>query len=446
MRTYLAKNPWFLGLIAALVFVIIAFGVKEGFSLIRSETASSNQIVNIVGKVQPADMVDLSFDTPGRVVKVTKTIGDRVASGEVILEIDNSALEATLRSARATVQYQKAKLAELQSGTSTKQVAIIESQIANDQNDVDADNADLLSIFTQDASTTDDAIHNKVDEFFINPLSSNPQLAFSVTAAPETSIQSGRVEVESRLQDLDQLAENATTTADLAGVSDSIENDLAEIKLFLDNTSLAVNALVANGYLSNATITRWVDDLASARENVDDSITATLAADENLKSVNSTLTLDQHELDVEKTTNLADEIATQQAEVVQAEAQVNSISAEIETTYLHSPISGIVTRQDARLDQTIPANVTIVSIVSDSKFQIAADVSEGDVGKLKVGDQANVTLDSYGPAVIFPAVIVSIDDTATSETDPPSYRTIFQFQSTDDRIRSGMTAHIVIGG
>src|SRR5581483_10901237 len=83
---------------------------------------------------------------------------------------------------------------------------------------------------------------------------------------------------------------------------------------------------------------------------------------------------------------------------------------------------------------------------SDTKFQIDANIAEADIAKVALGQKATVTLDAYGPDVVFNATVIKIDPAETIVDGVPTYKTTFQFDTPDDRIKSGMTANIDIQG
>ena len=88
------------------------------------------------------------------------------------------------------------------------------------------------------------------------------------------------------------------------------------------------------------------------------------------------------------------------------------------------------------------ANVSIISLISESEFEIEARVPEADIAAVKIGDFAQVTLDAYGNDVVFEARVVAIDPAETIVEGVATYKTTFAFLVKDARVRSGMTANI----
>jgi RND family efflux transporter MFP subunit len=123
-----------------------------------------------------------------------------------------------------------------------------------------------------------------------------------------------------------------------------------------------------------------------------------------------------------------------------------NLEVQISKTVLRSPISGVVTKQDAKVGEIAPAGVILVSVISNARYEIEANIPEADIAKIKIGDRAEVTLDAYGSDVIFPATVSKIDPAETIIDGVATYKTTLQFDTNDDRVKPGMTANTDISG
>jgi HlyD family secretion protein len=114
---------------------------------------------------------------------------------------------------------------------------------------------------------------------------------------------------------------------------------------------------------------------------------------------------------------LADKIGTQQAfdaadaQVRSLEAQIASIGQQVRYTEeliknaeIYAPIDGVVTVKKAFLGETVApqgfggagsAGATFAVIVDLSSLEMEADINEQNLGKLSLGQPAEVTLDAY---------------------------------------------------
>ena len=443
------KKPWVVAILAVLAIsaVLIIRGASAGGKNeeITVKRGRVSQEVTVIGKVKPATAADLSLDKGGKVVKINKSVGESVKVGETIIQIDNTELFASLAQAQAAVRYQQAKLTELEN-TQSGQTKILETKAKTALSDTESARISLAVTIQTAYSSAEDAIHNKVDSFFTDPRTSYPQLLFPVTITPESSIETGRVEVEKKLDSLKLHAKLATTTSDLIGLAGEANIDLAEIKLFLDNVALAVNAVTPGISFDQTTTNRWKSDLSTARTQVNTAITSILSASDKYRSAQSSSVITIEQSDLDKSNVIPQQIEAQRAQVSQAQANANAIYAQISKTYIKSPINGIVTRQDAKLGEFVNSGAPVVSVMSDAKFEVEANLPEADLSKVRVGQGASVILDAYGPDIPFSAVVAAIDPAETIIDGIPTYRTTFQFTAADERIYSGMTANVNIRG
>src|ERR671938_1907300 len=70
-------------------------------------------IVSASGKIQPKRLVNISADTPGRVVNLAVNEGDRVHKGEFLLQIDPKSLRTRVDSGAASLQAAQISLDQL---------------------------------------------------------------------------------------------------------------------------------------------------------------------------------------------------------------------------------------------------------------------------------------------------------------------------------------------
>jgi HlyD family secretion protein len=125
-------------------------------------------------------------------------------------------------------------------------------------------------------------------------------------------------------------------------------------------------------------------------------------------------------------------------------AALNAAGVAYNKTRLISPISGLVSKQDAKVGMIISPNAPLVSVISQGGFQLETLVSETDIAKLTVGNHADITLDAYGADAVFSATIVKLDPAASTDNGVTGYKVTLQFDKADDRIKQGLTANASI--
>lgn len=92
---------------------------------------------------------------------------------------------------------------------------------------------------------------------------------------------------------------------------------------------------------------------------------------------------------------------------------IKAAQRAFQDAYIYAPLSGIITKADPNPGQIVSAADTIVQIVDDSEYVFEAEVDEADLGRVKLGQTADVSLNSH-PDQIFKATVSKI--TPTTET------------------------------
>jgi HlyD family secretion protein len=120
-----------------LVGVVMAIAVGTVWGVIRYRrskipsltveavaTRDLEAIVSASGKIQPKRLVNISADTPGRVVNLAVNEGERVSAGQFLLQIDPKSLRTRVDSGAASLQAAEASLAQLQQAAETARVQL----------------------------------------------------------------------------------------------------------------------------------------------------------------------------------------------------------------------------------------------------------------------------------------------------------------------------------
>jgi multidrug efflux pump subunit AcrA (membrane-fusion protein) len=385
--------------------------------------------VSVSGTVTPARDVDLGFASNGRISGVYAQVGQHVSRGMVLAETENNDLVAAVSEKQAALQQVQAELASLLSGSTNAQIAVASTTIANAE-------AALTDAVQSAYTTADDAVHNRVDSFFTNPRTI-PELTFSVTSA------SSRLAVESDRKALvpvfaawaQSLAQLSPDT--LSAQAASARKRLAQVAAFLADVNSALNLSVPDQKTSAATLSTYATTLSVARTNVNGALASLTSAMNSLSSAEKNLAL-------VVSGPTPDAIAAQKAAVAAAEAGVASARAALAKTQVTAPFSGTVTRMDAKIGEIVSPNTSLIAMQSDGFFQIDTYVPEVSIADVAVGNAGTTTLDAYGSSVTFPVKVVSVDPAETEKGGVPTYKTVLSFLSQDPRIRSGMTANVLI--
>jgi multidrug efflux pump subunit AcrA (membrane-fusion protein) len=135
---------------------------------------------------------------------------------------------------------------------------------------------------------------------------------------------------------------------------------------------------------------------------------------------------------------------TRDIEVAQTSARVAGIQADIEARTLRAPFNGVVSKVEARKGEIASAGEVVATIISKDNYRVKVQVPEVDIVNLLPGLIAEITLDAYGKDVIFPAKVVSVDQSETKVDGVSVYEADILFDTTDPRILSGLSANVSI--
>jgi HlyD family secretion protein len=133
-----------------------------------------------------------------------------------------------------------------------------------------------------------------------------------------------------------------------------------------------------------------------------------------------------------------------------ATANVKQAKESLSYTTITSPIDGVVTRLNNKVGELVIMGImnnpgTLIMEVADlSQMLIVAQIDESDVGKLQVGQKAAIHIDAFADDE-FTGVVDSIalsHDWSTTMTK--YYRTEVLLDPTEEKLYSGLTAHVEI--
>ena len=141
------------------------------------------------------------------------------------------------------------------------------------------------------------------------------------------------------------------------------------------------------------------------------------------------------------------EIAAAQANIAQAQANLGTAKANLGYTKIISPVKGTIISKSVEVGQTVASSYqtpTLFTVAEDlTKMQIETSVSEADIGKVKVGQEVEYTLDGY-PDETFKGTVTQVRYSPTTESNVVTYTVIIGVDNEDGKMMPGMTANVSI--
>jgi RND family efflux transporter MFP subunit len=404
--------------------------------------------VDTTGVVVAADAIDLSFQVGGRIVDAGPAVGTHVSAGERLASISGADAAAVLEQARAALAVQQANFAGLQAGSRPEDLAVSQTAVSGAQATLAQSRESLRAVAADAYVKSDDAVHNKVDQFLINARSSNPTLVFAVSdSQTQANIQTNRISMEQLLGQWQQYVSALPTdasTLNADAVAAQTRANLRSVSTYLDTVATGLTQVVNTTTYTPSVVQGYQTSVQTARANITAEISALDAAQTAEKSAESALATAQSQLQLKQAGATPQQLAAQQAQVAVAQANVDAALAALGKTVIAAPIAGTITVNNAHLGQTAAPGSPLVSMISDLGFQFRTYVSQTDLAKLAVGDVATVTLDAYQGGDPFTAHVVAIDPAASIQGDVSSYKVTLQFDGNDARIHPGLTGSVKI--
>ena len=441
IRKFIKEKPKHsagIGFVLAVAFCVAVYSyfvsaVLPPFNFYTVTKSDITETVTAQGVVKPSASIDLAFPKSALIAGVYAKEGDTVSRGGVLATLANADLHSSLSQAEANLLAENAKLSTMESGDRPEDLMAKQTSVSTTKNIL------LNSIHTA-YTVSDDVIHTQTLALFSDMRGANPSLTFSFPDfAMKISIEEKRKELEKTLSDwsisLSQM--NETSDPISGGYSDTTIKNLRSVASYLDTLAGALAIATPDSVNTSAVLAQYRASVSLARTNVNNATSALSGSAQSEANAESALAL-------AKAGSTPGDIEAENARVLQAQASVDSVKVSIAQTSLVSPIDGIVTRMDAKVGAVASANVLLASVISQGQYQIDAYISQIDIGKIKLGQKANVTLDSEGTGNNFPATVVYIGNGNVPVGGAASYKVTLQFDIVNNHIKQGMNANISI--
>lgn len=362
------------------------------------------QTLTTTGELSPLRSSDVDFQVAGTVSRVRAVVGHKVAAGKSLAWLDRASLKATLEAARAQVTNARERLSE----------------------DATSETSDTTSAVSSTSSAT--------------------TAAASFDAARPTVVSTGHPQPTNSPRPQSGSSPGPVTTATLTRDQNAIRTaqrktdaDLAAASTALSTETAACGALATTPPPGSLTCTQAATGLLHDQQDVNrdetavdnaeqtlsrDLATALKALQQQQKSAGSSTSGKQRTTTgstparSSSVTVTAADLATDQATIDQAAAQVATAKADLQQATLTAPISGTITAVTISKGDTVAgassATQPAIEIVGSRQDKTTVFLSDTQVRTIKVGLHADVTPDGSSRAV--GGRVVGIGLTGTEST------------------------------
>ena len=415
------------------------------------------QQVTATGSVtlQTAAEVKIGAEVSGKVKRLYVDVGDSVRAGQLIAELENPESDAILQQARASVDAASARVRQ------------------------------SAAALTQQRPTTAAAINSARASVRAAEARYRQSLASagSQPGASEADINRSRADLNIARDALTQA--NASASLQVENAQSALDASRAQAELSESNVRRA-RELVAKGFISQreadqAETTHRVNladvtsrekalalarasvrhDLDSARHRVEQaqaSLAAARAGSSQVEITGEQAKAAREDLESAREALRAaiagqGDVTVRSAQAEESRAAYQQSAAELQRQLnnfakmrIYSPIDGIVTQVATKEGETVTAGFqtpTLMTIADLQRIQVEAPIDETDIGRVQVGQRANVTVDAF-PNTAMPGRVTKVASDATVENNVVSYKCTVAIDRATLPLKPRMTAMVRI--
>jgi HlyD family secretion protein len=295
------------------------------------------------------DVVDISSKIAGRIVNLGVREGDSVQAGQVVAWLSSPQEEAKRDAQKARVVSEQHRLDQLQRQLATYDERVRQAQIYEDQARMDAP--------------------------------ARVQQAEATLAASKAELARWEAELKQSQIDAERYPPLAKTGA--------VATQIAEQYKTREQIALAsVEASRKQVAAAEAGLLQARAQLENPRIKAADRMTL-----------------------VRQIAELQQQIASARADVQADMAELRKIEADLDDLTIRAPIAGTILTRSAEPGRVIEPGQTILTMVDLTKLYLRGFIPEGAIGKVKVGQAAQVYLDP-NPKEAIPAEVIRVDPQA----------------------------------
>jgi RND family efflux transporter MFP subunit len=369
---FLKKHWWKIGICLLALIAIVGFIIRSHSAPVTDATTDTIPVVSVataaelssqvaplsvVGTVQSKAQATVAAQSSGQVIGVYKQLGDYVAAGDVVAELENSSQRAALLQAQGASDAAQASAGVSQTTLSGAQSSAVTA---------------LLSAY----SATDNAVRKDTDPMFTNPSSQQPNLNVESSDSQSTlDAENKRVALSGIITRESQVSSTLSVTSDLESEFATTENELRQVRDFLDSLIKALNAGIATPSISQATIDTYKSTATTDRASITTALSALISAQQTFDTA-------------QKNSSGSSDVSASSAALKQAQGSLAAAQANLEKTIIRAPISGTINSFSIKQGDFVSLNQQVLTVANNGALEIVTYITPDDATSIAVGNAA----------------------------------------------------------
>jgi multidrug resistance efflux pump len=412
-----------------------------GLSGCQSLNGQSNSLLNASGTISVAQ-VNIAPQLGGMVVSVSVKEGSQVKKGDELFRLDDSLLLAQRDQANAAIALAEAALSTAQV---QYELVLNTARLQDQQNRMTSWNITQPSQFELPAWYFDKDEKIAAAKVEMDAASADLEVEkVNLQKILTDDASQGFLNAEKRVANAqvafliaDQVLAQANGAQDKVDLQNFAQDQYDTAETELTSAQTNYNRLLT---------TQAAKDVLEVRARVR---VAQERFDRTLDYYNSLMSGDQS-LQVK-----AAESGVKQAEAAlsQAQAALATLDVQLEKTIVKAPVDGTVLTRNLEVGETLAPTGVVMTIGQLQEVNLTVYIPETEYGKVKLGDQVSITVDSF-PGETFTGTVVYISDQA--EFTPRNVQTVEGRKTTvyavklsvpnaDLKLKPGMPADVTFG-
>jgi HlyD family secretion protein len=363
--------------------------------------------------------VSIASEISAQIVAIDADEGQPVRAGQVVVRLDGTTVESQKAQAQAAVSAAQAVLLQTQAGPRPDAVAAAEAALERAR----AELAGATRAIT-DARVL---------------VAQPPGLAAQIAQAQSQIKVAEQAVLEAKV-----VAQEAETLRDFSRVG-TAERDIQEKKL----EAAQARQAAADAQISGAVA--YLSQLQRIKRFPAELTAGLHGAESRARVAAAQVELAQAALEALRAGAAPSEVDVANANVRTATANFDLAQAQLSHFTLSAPISGVVTRKLAHAGEVARAGSPLLVIADLSELKLVVYVPAAQVGKIVVGQQAEISVDAYA-GVAFEGTVSKIASKAeftpsNMQTQEGRDKLVFpvtiRIPNPDGRLKAGMPADVV---
>ncbi len=381
--------------------------------------------------------------------------GDKVKAGQMVAKLDIALIEAQIVQAEAAVAVAEAQLAQVKAGTPQTKIAQAEAELeqARVKRDVAEQTWRDAVVLRDNPQELNMRIHEMQHKLRAAELRVE-QMGLMAAAADVLDQMFYRV-YEDAKEGVTYEFKHPFTGETLEFHFDVPSEKLSQLNFeWGSSTSRAWEAweVLEQAKAAREGIQRSLDKLLNKRDNPVELNAEVNTARVQLDVIEAEVKAAEAKLAALKAGATAEQIAVAESNVAQAEAALAPLEVELEKMTLKSPRSGTVVERMLHKGELAAPGAPLLQIADLDNVELVVYIPESKIGRVKLGQEVEVTVDSY-PGRVFIGEVVYISPRAeftpkNVQTKEERVNTVFgvkvKVPNEDHALKAGMPADAVI--